>query len=196
MTKCFLHNRMNLGGIIMQDKTLETGYYLPLNYNDNKIVLLVRDPYKLFAYWEISNDKNENFISEFGKEAWNNSKPVLKVTNVTHSKVYFVDIDAFASNWYLEVNQPNCYFTAEVGRLFRNDLFVAFASSNSVHTPFNKPAKDTSIYMAHYKNVNKKRKVKISVKTDLGKYEPTFIDNRVGLSSATLSNVSSESFIK
>lgn len=180
----------------MQKKTLETGYYLPLNYNDNKIVLLVRDPYRLFAYWEISNEKRESFINQFGQDAWNRSKPVLKVTNVTNSEVYFVDIDEFANNWYLEVNQPNCYFTAEIGRLFNSEHFVTFASSNSIHTPQNKPAKDETVYIADYRDTSKKRKVEYQ-KPLLGKYEPSFIDNRIGLlSSAALSNVSSESFIK
>lgn len=183
----------------MQYITRETGYYLPLNYNDNKIILLVRDPYCLFVYWEISNDKRENFINQFGYDAWNNSKPVLKITNVTLSTVEYLEINDFTSNWYINVNNPNCIFNVEIGRFVSSDFFIQLATSNSVHTPSSKPSKETTTYFANYKDLRTMRKVKI--KTDLGKYQQEKIEPRFGLSSAQLSNmgpssVSSESFIK
>lgn len=172
----------------------EVGYYLPLNYNDNKIILLVRDPYWLFAYWEISNEKREGFIRQFGDLAWNNSKPVIKIVNVTQGKTQYIEINDFANNWYLDVNQPDCIFNAEIGRLFQDDFFITLATSNSVHTPNNKISSSKSVFFANYKDLRTIKKMKI--KYDLGKYEQIVSDIKFGLSSAAISGISSESFIK
>lgn len=203
----------------MQYITQEKGYYLPLGYNDNKIVLLVRDPQWLFAYWEITNDKREQFITEFGQDSWNSSKPVIKLVNATTKSVKCIEIDDFARNWYIEIEHTNCTYTAEIGRMFIDNSFVSLAVSNIANTPNNKPAIDKPIVFANYKNIKTteiKKTIKNStststitittsstpttfqdpnIKIDLGKYEHKF-NNTLGLSSAALSGVSSDSFIK
>src|SRR5208337_3322883 len=44
---------------------------IPDRYYDNKLVLLVRDPYWCFAYWDISNELMEQKRKEIRKE-WGN----------------------------------------------------------------------------------------------------------------------------
>lgn len=190
-----------LGGIIMQSISKETGYYLPLSYNDNKIALLVRDPYWLYAYWDISNEKRESFIKQFGEDSWNNSKPVLKVTNITEGQHFYIEINDFASSWYLNVNKPNCVFCAEIGRLFPNSTFVMLLTSNPVHTPQDSPSKDETAVFADYRDVKNVKEVKVKP-VKLGRYDYETFDKRFNLSSASvgnvssLSNISSESLLK
>lgn len=179
----------------MQYITHEKGYYLPLSYNDNKIVLLVRDPQCLFAYWEISNDKKQNFINQFGQDSWNNSKPVIKLTNSSEKTVKFIEVNDVTSNWYIEAEHANCNYSAEIGRMFNNNSFISLAVSNTAKTPKDKPSKDKAVVFANYKDVKTTKKVNINIKTNLGKYEHRF-NNSLGLSSITLSGVSSDSFIK
>lgn len=178
----------------MQYITREKGYYLPLGYNDNKIVLLVRDPLCLFAYWEISNDKKQNFINQFGQDSWNNSKPVIKLTNKNNGIVKYIEINDFANNWYIEVEQANCMYSAEIGRMVDNNSFISLAASNTAKAPSNKPSKNRSVVFANYKNVKSTTK-KTNVKTALEKYDYNNFEykNNItrGLSSAELSGLGS-----
>lgn len=179
----------------MQYISKENGYYLPIDYNDTKIVLLVRDPYCLFAYWEISNEKRDNFIKQFGEDCWNKSRPVIKLTNVTLGKSDFIEVTNYSHNWYINITEPNCIFTAELGRLFDNNIFVALVSSNSVHTPFDKPLTEETISMVEYTDTKTVKKSNVKAPS-LGKYDYRIAPDNIGLSSAMLSGISSESFIK
>lgn len=174
--------------------TKEPSYYLPLGYNDNKIILLVRDPYCLFAYWEISNEKRNNFVKQFGENSWNNSRSVIKLVNITRNKVEYVEVNDYASNWYINVNEPNCIFHAELGRMFSDNFFISLVTSNSVHTPSDTMSNTESILFANYKDLRIVKKT--IIRPDLGKYEYSLSDIDFGLSSAIISGISSESFIK
>ena len=43
------------------------GFELPQGYNDNRIVLMVRDPYWIYTYWEISGEKAIEAGSKIGR---------------------------------------------------------------------------------------------------------------------------------
>lgn len=170
----------------------EPDYFLPLGYNDNKIVLLVVDPNNLFAYWEISNTKKQNFINQFGQNSWNNSKLVLKVNNITLNKTEYIEINEYANNWYIKSKQPNCIYTVEIGKLFENNLFISLASSNAASTPSNSISNNNFVYFANYKDLRKFKQ--LSINNEIIKYEN--IINNLGMSSAIISGISSESFTK
>ena len=76
-------SKVVLGSEANQEKIIEQGKYSPLpilqnnhepkifepplTYDENKIVLMVRDPYWLFTYWEITQSKIDEIKSELGK---------------------------------------------------------------------------------------------------------------------------------
>lgn len=116
---------------------------LPQRYQEDRLVLLARDPYWLFAYWEISATKQEEFRARYGPEAWEASRPVLRLYDVTGIKFEgynahsYVDIpiNEEADNWYLEVGQPNRTFCVDLGRILPTGEFVTLLRSNLAHTP-------------------------------------------------------------
>ncbi len=114
---------------------------IPWSYGECKITALVRDPYWLFAYWEIYEAKREEIARRYGDQAWNESWPVLRVYDATN--LYFFDsrhhleisINDYANNWYIRTGQPNKTFCIELGRLRPDRSYIFLARSNFVSTP-------------------------------------------------------------
>ncbi|MEW6726201.1 MAG: DUF4912 domain-containing protein [Bacillota bacterium] len=113
---------------------------LPRRYGQDRLALLVRDPGWLFAYWEVSATRLEAIRSS---PKWRNARPVLRLYNVTgvdfngHNALSFVDVPITpdATSWHIEVNQPNCSFCVDLGRLAPNGEFFTILRSNIVTTP-------------------------------------------------------------
>lgn len=115
---------------------------LPDNYGDNRIVLMVRDPLWLFAYWEIRKDVLDRVRSALGVLA-HNTKIVLRVYNVTDiifngsnaHKCFDIEVTGGARDWYIEVGEPNRSFCVDIGFLSPNGTFRVLARSNTVRMP-------------------------------------------------------------
>ncbi len=117
---------------------------IPWNYGKDRITLMVRDPNWIFAYWEISATKQEEFRSTFGQDAWNNSRSVLRVYDITGVESFnganandFTDIsiDDFVDSWHIDMERPNTTFCVDLGRLFPDGTFITLLRSNIVQTP-------------------------------------------------------------
>jgi hypothetical protein len=116
----------------------EPHYELPANYGTNEIVALVRDPYWIYAYWEISaatqNDLQHQHI-------WENSEPVLRVYDVTDNpdtgQYFDVSINDFTKSWYIPVGRPSHTYFIDLGRRLPGGDFISIARSNTVTTPHN-----------------------------------------------------------
>ncbi|MGI9952420.1 DUF4912 domain-containing protein [Moorellaceae bacterium AZ2] len=120
---------------------------LPGKYGKDQIVLLVKDPYWLYAYWEITGDKREEFERLYGTGSWEDSQPVLRVYDLTHNAYDFlhapyfeIAITDFADNWYIHVGKPSSTFCVDLGRLHPRHGFVVLARSNIVTTPADRPS--------------------------------------------------------
>lgn len=117
---------------------------LPEQYQRDRLVLLARDPYWLYAYWEITAARQEEFAATYGSTAWQRSRPVLRVYDVTGIGCFdgsnarsFTDIEIadYTSNWYINVGLPEHDYCVELGRLLPDGRFVMLLRSNIVTTP-------------------------------------------------------------
>lgn len=117
---------------------------IPWNYGVDRMVLMVRDPNWIYAYWEITATKQDEFIKEFGPEAWDNSRSVLRVYDVTGVDYFTgsnfnnykdISLNDNVDNWHIDVGRPNSAFCVDLGRLFPNGTFVTLLRSNIVQTP-------------------------------------------------------------
>lgn len=137
----------------MSEVQTHSTYHLPSGYDDNRIVLLARDPHQLYAYWEISNTKKNTFFGEFGYELWERSVPVLKVTNVSKNSSFYIRVNDFSNNWYVHVTDPNCLYVAEIGRRVSEEFFINLASSNYIVTPAENISQNTASYFINYRDL-------------------------------------------
>ena len=120
-----------------------TQFRFPQGYGDNKIVLLVRDPWWIFSYWEIRRDKEDEAVKKIESSGEKSEKSVLRVYDVTdvnfngrnaHS-CFDIDLKGLANNWYVNVNKPDRAWIVDIGVVSNKGSFYMLARSNIVRTP-------------------------------------------------------------
>lgn len=120
-------------------------YDLPYKYGNTLVKLLAQTPKTLFVYWEISEVDIQNFKKEYGENFFNITKPVLIVHNLTLNKTTEIEINDFASCWYLNTEDSDCKFDIELARKFintnntipnsRDNNYLFIAKSNDLLAP-------------------------------------------------------------
>ncbi len=121
---------------------------LPSYYGDNKLVLMVRDPWWLFAYWELIPEEVSRRREEIPEEERSASQFVMRVYDISHidfdgsnAHYYFdVVIPYGAERWYINVNAPGRSWVAEMGWLAPDGKFYPVVRSNVVATPLDGPS--------------------------------------------------------
>ncbi|MBN1521517.1 MAG: DUF4912 domain-containing protein [Candidatus Aureabacteria bacterium] len=119
----------------------EEHFVFPGHYGKDNIVLLVRDPYWVYSYWNLTEEIFRNLRRDYGDEAINNSRLTLRVKEVTgtHPDSPNESYDIFppigTTNWYINVNRSNASYCVEIGLLLSNNQFILIARSNIVHVP-------------------------------------------------------------
>lgn len=118
-------------------------FRFPPGYGDNKIVLLVRDPWWVFTYWEIRRDREEEAIKKIESSGDSIEKSILRVYDVTDIKFdgrnahshFDIDLKGLANNWYINVGSPERSWVVDIGILSKKGNFYLMARSNSIRTP-------------------------------------------------------------
>jgi hypothetical protein len=172
----------------MSELQTKCSCHQPLGYDDNKIVLLARDPHWLYAYWEISETKKNSFKTEFGEGLWDRSIPAIKIINVSKNTSNTIRVNDFSDSWFIKVDDANAIYVAELGRVVANQFFVNLTCSNYVSTPSNSISANTGAYFVDYKDLRNGR-----LDLESGQIYETFeiqtdINTKLGLSSAELFN--------
>ena len=116
-------------------------YDLPYKYNKTVVKLLAQNPNTLFAYWEVSDDDIENFKEKYGENFLYITKPILVVHNLTDNNYFEIDVNDFANNWYIPVNNTKCQYVVELIRrpteyteqINEDNLYIT--SSNVIESP-------------------------------------------------------------
>ena len=123
--------------------SIETGDSLPLNYEDNKIVILPRDPRVVYTYWEINEQKKTQVREKFGRDIFQEIPFTLRVYDVTNidfnglNAHYFFDIDlpSGANNWYINLNKEGTSCCVDIGLRVSEREFLILARSNIITLP-------------------------------------------------------------
>ncbi len=118
------------------------GPELPSAYGEDRIVLLVRDPWTVFAYWEATPARAAAAREELRRRGSPECRPVLRIYETGRSagagtapvSHFDVELENRADNRYVRVKPDRTWF-ADIG--FRGDKgdFVFLARSNRVITP-------------------------------------------------------------
>jgi len=112
--------------------------------NLDRLVLLVRGPFWLHVFWELSSRSVERSKAAMGY-AWHTAVPILRLfrivadgmNNPRRDIVRDICIHSEGNNWYIDVQDPPGTFQVEIGFLSREENFFRIASSNYVQTPQN-----------------------------------------------------------
>lgn len=109
-------------------------------YSENRIVLMIRDPYWCFAYWDLTPDKQAEVIT---KLAGGQARLVLRVYDVTgidfsgSNAHRFADLEISeeANNWYINVWAADRSYCVDLGLRYPDGRFETLLRSNVVTTP-------------------------------------------------------------
>ena len=122
---------------------------LPDAYGVDRIVLLARDPWCLFTYWEVTAVTRADALSTLGSDA----RLVLRVQDVTF--LGFTGDNAWpttdvepppgATSAYVQVPRPAASYCADVGLRTASGRFLSLARSNAVTTPAATPSPDDAV---------------------------------------------------
>lgn len=114
---------------------------LPTAYGDNTLVLMVRDPWWIFAYWEATPARWEEVRSGIRAVGLRERKTILRIYDVTGSSIenpnsfFDIELNFMTDNWTVDVGAPDREWQVELGLQTEDGRFFAVLRSNIVRTP-------------------------------------------------------------
>jgi hypothetical protein len=107
-----------------------------------RIVVMVRDPFWLHAYWEVKRHSVERVQAAMSQE-WHTARPVLRLleihdggtTSASECVVRDIDVHGGVSNWYVHVDNSPASYRLELGYMGSSGKFYPLVRSNVVTTP-------------------------------------------------------------
>jgi hypothetical protein len=104
----------------------------------DRLVVMVRDPYWLHAYWELTQRSVDRAQAAMGQR-WHGAQPVLRVFRMHDESAAAherdIPIHGGVRNWYVDVQDPPADYRLEIGYLAEDGSFYCLARSNEVSTP-------------------------------------------------------------
>ncbi len=104
----------------------------------DRLVVMVRDPYWLHAHWELSPQSVQRAQSALGQH-WHATRPVLRLYHVAADGASGlqreIPIHGGVNHWYVDVQNPPQQYRMEIGYLTAGGQFFCLAHSNTVTTP-------------------------------------------------------------
>jgi hypothetical protein len=117
----------------------DAGGELPGRYGVDRLVVLVRDPYWVYAWWELTDPTLQGGRTDVGGAA----DLVLRMYDISaiewdganHHAHFDIEIADQAGNWYIELGKPGGSFVGEIGLRTADGRFLALLRSNYVTLP-------------------------------------------------------------
>lgn len=110
---------------------------VPQGYGDHKIVLQVRDPWMLHAYWELSAEVIRRKEEELKEREATVGKWIIRVYEEPPAAGRIkedIELNQIADNWYFQVEHDHTYYV-DIGIISSDGSFHSLARSNKVKTP-------------------------------------------------------------
>ncbi len=107
-----------------------------------RIVVMVRDPYWLHAYWEVKRLSVERVQAAMSQD-WHTARPYLRLLEVSDGGsssaservIRDIEVHGGVSNWYVHVDNSPGSYRLELGYMGSTGRFYTLVRSNVVSTP-------------------------------------------------------------
>jgi len=124
-------------------KPFVDSYDLPPDYSRTQLTLILKDPFWIYAYWDIARHSVEFLRSVVSGEQIDRAKTVLRMYDVTlkdfngsNANSYFdIEVGNFTNNWYVSLWIDNVSYIGDIGLQIPDGRFFTLARSNFVQTP-------------------------------------------------------------
>ncbi len=122
---------------------------LPEEYNVNRLVLIPRDPYWAYAYWEVTPGKIEEMRQELKDPEANLTLRIYDATEAPTPdralSIFDVEVFQRVGNWHLEIGRPGRHIYAGMGMKSSTGEFLPIATSNLVTAPVDSVSELTGV---------------------------------------------------
>jgi hypothetical protein len=119
---------------ILDRQELNAGWVLPESYGVDRMVLLPREPYWLYSYWEISPNLLTKMQSAYGP-AWSEGRTILRIYDMDSGTDFDTELPLSTHSWHIPVAGSDHCYRAELGQILADERFIPLVSSNTVRTP-------------------------------------------------------------
>jgi hypothetical protein len=107
-----------------------------------RLVVMVRGPYWLHAWWQLSRHGVSRAQAALGQE-WHAARPVLRLyevssgttTNSAERPLRDIEVHGGVNDWYIDVKEAPKSYRLDIGYLAPSGKFFVLARSNTVTTP-------------------------------------------------------------
>ena len=121
---------------------------LPSQYDQDRLVLQVRDPWWIYAYWEVRNHTLEEIKAKIGEHVFYQAKRILRAYDVTSiifngsnaNRFFDIQISEYANSWYIDIGGAGRSWCVDLGLLLTDGRFITILRSNVVQTPLDGPS--------------------------------------------------------
>jgi hypothetical protein len=128
---------------------------LPWAYGEDRIALLARDPWWLFAYWELTPTTRVRALRSLGTDG-EGAREVLRVHDVTFIRFtgdnawhsFDLELPPGTESAYVNVGRPAASYCVELGLRTPAGRFLPLLRSNTAATPRSAPSPDTTVRWA------------------------------------------------
>ena len=112
------------------------------SYNQTKVTLIARDPFWIYAYWDIAPGDIDRLRHELGSKI-EHATYILRLYDVTYKQFdghnanhwFDIEISTMTNNWYINLWDDNVTYCAAIGIKTSDGEFHILARSNFVTTP-------------------------------------------------------------
>ena len=112
---------------------IDFGEPLPSRYGAARLHLMVQDPFRIFAYWEITEASIQKTLQRFPAEDRAGFQVLLNWIEVCGQTARFLD-PGVASNWWFPT-LPEMHYQLELGLYSEEYGWVRLLASQEVQTP-------------------------------------------------------------
>jgi len=120
---------------------------LPNKYDQDKLILQVRDPWWIHAYWEVRSATIEKLKNELRDEFYK-AKRIIRVYDVSHiifnghnaHSSFDIEVHEYNNSWYIDTGGPGRSWCVDLGLLLPGGKFIMILRSNTVTTPLAGPS--------------------------------------------------------
>ncbi|MDZ4788847.1 MAG: DUF4912 domain-containing protein [Blastochloris sp.] len=112
----------------------------PSSYGTRKLYLTARDPHTLYAYWDLNHDQ----IVE-GERSSHDGKVFLELYRKGGTRLQQVQLSPWSKEWYLNINEANSAFYAEIGYYRHDGSFEVMSRSGEALTPRDNLSPNTKV---------------------------------------------------
>jgi len=94
---------------------------LQTKYEETFLKILISEINIIKAYWNISEEYNNQFIKKYGQEFFNKTKQVIRFKNLTTETEQDINIENGQNSCYIKINYANSEYQAELLRIGIDD---------------------------------------------------------------------------